>query len=48
MFAKSFTDDIKDIDLLLGSEACNYLSCDDKAKVHLGKTAANAQAPYLA
>ena len=47
MFAKSYIVDIKDINSLLGSEACNHLSCDDKAKVHLGKTAANAQAPIL-
>ena len=43
----TFTDDIKDIDQLFGSEAVNYLSTDDKAKVHIGKTAAKAQAPML-
>ena len=38
---------MKDIDHLFGSDAVNYLSTDDKAKVHIGKTAANAQAPLL-
>ena len=38
---------MKEIDVLFGSEAVNYLSCDDKAKVHLGKTAAKAQAPIM-
>ena len=47
MFAKSFTDDMKDLDLLFGPEAMVYLSNDDKARVPLGLAAANLQAPIL-
>ena len=47
MFAKSFTDDLKSIDLLFGHDAVNYLSIDDKAKVAIGLTAAKSQAPIL-
>lgn len=47
MFAKSFTDDLKNIDLQFGPDAVNYMSIDDKAKVALGLTAAKSQAPLL-
>ena len=47
MYAKSFTDDMKAIDPLFGSDAVVYLSMDDKAKVSLGLAAAKLQAPIL-
>ena len=47
MFAKSFTDDLKSIDLQFGPNAVNYLSIDDKAKIAIGLTAAIKQAPIL-
>ena len=47
MFAKSFTDDMKNIDEQFGNAAVTYLSFDDKAKVPIGLTAAKAQAPLL-
>ena len=31
----------------MGSKVCNFLSCDDKARVPIGLTAANKQAPLL-
>ena len=47
MYDKSFTDDMKAIDPLFGSDAVVYLSMDDKAKVSLGLAAAKLQAPIL-
>ncbi|CAB4063341.1 unnamed protein product [Lepeophtheirus salmonis] len=47
MFAKSFTDDMKDLDLLFGPDAINYLSNDDKARVPVGLAGSNLQAPVL-
>ena len=47
MFAKSFTDDMRCLDLLFGPDAMNYVSNDDKARVPLGLAAANLQSPIL-
>ncbi|CAB4063243.1 unnamed protein product [Lepeophtheirus salmonis] len=47
MFAKSYTDDMKDLDPLFGPDAFNYFSNDDKARVPLGFAATNLQAPIL-
>ncbi|CAB4064954.1 unnamed protein product [Lepeophtheirus salmonis] len=47
MFAKSFTDDLKDLDPLFGPDAINYFSNDDKARVPLGLAVANLQAPIF-
>ena len=47
MYAKSFTDDMKNIDEQFGNAAVTYLSFDDKAKVPIGLTAAKSQAPLL-
>ena len=47
MFAKSFTDDMKDLDPLFGPEVMVYLSNDDKARIPLGLAAAHLQAPIL-
>ena len=47
MFAKSFLDDLKSLDLLFGPDALLYLSIDDKARVPIGLAAANKQSPLL-
>ena len=47
MFAKSFLDDMKSLDLLFGPDALLYLSIDDKARVPIGLAAANNQSPLL-
>ena len=47
MYAKSFTDDMKNLDPLFGPDALTYLSVDDKARVPLGLAAANLQSPIL-
>ena len=47
MFAKSFTDDMKNLDPLFGPDVLLYLSVDDKARVPLGLAAANLQSPLL-
>ena len=46
MFAKSFLDDMKSLDLLFGPDALLYLSIDDKARVPIGLAAANKQVCY--
>ena len=46
-FAKSFTDDMKALELLFGPDCTNYISADDKARILLGQPAANCQAPIL-
>ena len=35
-FAKSFCDDMKDLDPLFGPDCINYISADDKARIQLG------------
>ena len=47
MFAKSLCDDAKDLDLLLGPDAMLVVSNDDKARVPIGRAAANLQTPLL-
>ena len=47
MFAKSFCDDMKDLDLLFGRDAMIFLSNDDKARIPLGLTTASKQAHML-
>ena len=47
MFAKSFIDDMRNLDPLFGDDAMVYLSIDDKAKVALGLAAAKLQSPIL-
>ena len=47
MVAKSFTDDMKKLDLLLGPDVLGYYSIDDKAKVPLALAAAKIQSPIL-
>ena len=47
MYAKSFTDDMKNLDPLFGPDALMYLSIDDKARIPLGLAAANKQSPIL-
>ena len=47
MFAKSFCDDLQNIDPLFGPDAVVFLSNDDKARVPLGLTAANKHAQIL-
>ena len=47
MVAASFTKDMKALDLLFGPVALTYASVDDKARVPLGRAAANLQSPIL-
>ena len=43
----SLTHDLKELDLLLGQYVLGYYSVDDKARVPLGKAAAQKQSPLL-
>ena len=36
-FARSFCEDMKDLDPLFGPDCINYISADDKARIQLGK-----------
>lgn len=47
MFAKSFIDDMFQVSEIFGPGAVLFLSNDDKARVPLGLSAANLQAPLL-
>lgn len=47
MFAKSFIDDLFEICKLFGPKTILFMSNDDKARVPLGLTAANLQAPLM-
>ena len=47
LFAMSFTKDVKELDPLLGPDVLLVVSMDDKARVPIGKAAANEQSPLL-
>ena len=47
MFAKSLTDDMKNLEAWFGPDVYMYVSIDDKARVALGQPAANLQSPIL-
>ena len=47
MYAKSVVDDLFEVAKMFGPETCLFLSIDDKARVPLGLTCANKQAPII-
>ena len=47
IFAKSFIDGMSEVCKLFGPKAALFMSNDDKARIPLGLTAANLQAPLL-
>ena len=47
MYARSIVEDTHDIETLFGHDQVTFLSCDDKARIPLGITAVQKQAPII-
>ena len=47
MYARSIVEDAHNIETLFGHEQVTFLSCDDKARIPLGISAVQKQAPIV-